>query len=43
MHVTDVMSTTGIITGKVSPDKQAACRSVVGVANIEPDQEMRAI
>jgi hypothetical protein len=43
LQVTNVMPTTGIISGKVSHDKRQALASVPGVAAVEPDEEMHAI
>ena len=43
MHVTNVMPTSGIITGEVSPARVNSLATVTGVAAVEPDQEMHAI
>ncbi|MFN7809583.1 MAG: hypothetical protein ACK5QB_13550 [Pseudanabaena sp.] len=43
MRVDNVLSVTGIITGEVSQIRINELRDVSGVANVEPDEEMRAI
>ncbi len=43
MNVTNVMPTTGIITGEVSPAHRQHCKAIPGVADVESDGEMHAI
>lgn len=43
MTVTNVMPTTGVITGEVSKANLSSLTSVPGVDAVEPDQEMHAI
>lgn len=43
MSVTNVMPTTGIITGGVASDTRQSLSALPGVKAIEPDEEMRAI
>lgn len=43
MRITNVLNTTGIITGEIAKTEIAALRAVSGVASVEPDEEMRAI
>ena len=43
MQVATVMPTTGVITGEVSLDQMQVLKSISGVVDVEPDQEMHAI
>ncbi len=43
MKVNNVLSTTGIITGEVTPPKIPELKRIPGVVDVEPDQEMQAI
>jgi hypothetical protein len=43
MKVKQVLPVTGIITGEVAQSKLEGLKSVPGVANVEIEQEMRAI
>lgn len=43
MQVDKVLPTIGIITGRATRGQVAALTQVEGVANINPDEEMRAI
>lgn len=43
MTISNVMSTTGIITGEVTPDTMKSLAVLPGVKAIEPDEEMHAI
>lgn len=43
MTVSNVLSTSGIITGEVPGHAKEEIKKVDGVVNVEPDEEMRAI
>jgi hypothetical protein len=43
MRVEQVMPISGIITGEISPQQRQNLYNVTGVADIETDEEMRAI
>lgn len=43
MQVEQVLSSTGIITGKVPLSGIPALKSIAGVVDVETDQEMQAI
>lgn len=43
MHVGNILSGTGIITGEVSQPKMQELKSIPGVVDVEVDQEMQAI
>jgi hypothetical protein len=43
MRVEQVMPISGIITGEISPQQRQNLYNVPGVADIETDEEMRAI
>jgi hypothetical protein len=43
LRITNVLPTTGIITGEVSSQDMHALATVPGVVSVEPDREMHAI
>lgn len=43
LQVSHVLPTSGIITGEVAQEKLNGLKSVSGVADVEPDEEMQAI
>ncbi|WP_337176820.1 hypothetical protein [Paludisphaera sp.] len=43
LEVRQVLSTSGIISGKAAPTARHALEAVPGVIAVEPDEEMRAI
>ncbi|QDU10362.1 hypothetical protein [Gimesia aquarii] len=43
MKVDNVLCTSGIITGEVSKENRDKLKSVKGVLDVEPDEDMQAI
>jgi hypothetical protein len=43
LQVSNVLATTGIVTGSIDTAKRPELNKVAGVAAVEADQEMRAI